>query len=116
MPQRSKIESLPPDVHQALADDLRRYGHGKFVYLSEQLKAKGYDINKSAIGVFSQELRELDAQAAGRAQERRFERAKLRLAALKIAQEMHPRKTVEELYVLAEGYFKFMIEGADSIA
>ena len=68
MPKRRKIDLLPAAVKAWLDQALVENAHGRFEMLAAELRARGYDVSKSAIGTYS-----LD-----------FER---RLSALKVATE-----------------------------
>ena len=63
MPQTSKIDLLPQDVRQALADKLRSHGYGSIVVVTDWLQAQGHDIGKTAVGRFAQVVKQQDQMA-----------------------------------------------------
>ena len=68
MPQRPAVEQLPPEVKAWLDKALAEGGFAGYQLLAEELKAKGYEISKSAVHRYGQKFAE-------------------RLAALKVASE-----------------------------
>jgi hypothetical protein len=54
MPPRSKIGKLPDAVRRWFDRELVANNFGELDFLSAQLKSRGYDISKSAVGRYSQ--------------------------------------------------------------
>lgn len=63
MPRTCKINLLPQDVRQALADKLRFHGYGSIVEVTEWLQAQGHDIGKTAVGSFARSIKHRDQMA-----------------------------------------------------
>lgn len=59
MPQRSKVEQLPPEVRIELDRRLAGNAFSRFDELSAWLQSVGYSISSSAIGVHSKKLQEM---------------------------------------------------------
>lgn len=56
MPKRSKIDQLPDELRTALEEMIVRRRFSGYVALAEWLKGKGYQIGKSAVGEYGQNL------------------------------------------------------------
>jgi hypothetical protein len=58
MPRRSAIDTLPREVKDWLDRALAENGFGGYQLLSEELKARGYEISKSAVHRYGQQFEE----------------------------------------------------------
>ena len=70
MPPRPAIDLLPESVKDELNEKLIANGFGNLVELSGWLAEQGYQISKSAVGVYSQGLKSSMEKSLGRARER----------------------------------------------